>query len=99
MEAAYKYIILIWAIWNVITFFLMGLDKLMAKADGIRISERTLLTTAFLMGGVGSFLGSKAFHHKTLKKKFRVGLPSALVVNILIAIIIVYFAYFADKTA
>lgn len=97
MELTLKIVILIWAVWNIITFLLMAVDKLMAKADGIRISEATLLATAFLMGGVGSFLGSKAFHHKTLKKKFKVGLPLAIVVNVLIVAVVVYFKYFADK--
>ncbi len=94
MELTLKLVLLIWAVWNLITFLLMGLDKLMAKVDGIRISEATLLATAFIMGGVGSFLGSKAFHHKTLKKKFRVGLPLAIVVNVLIVAVVVYFKYF-----
>jgi len=89
-----KVLVIVWLVWNLITFLLMGLDKLMAKVDGIRISEATLLATAFLMGGVGSFLGSKAFHHKTLKKKFRTGLPAAIVVNALIVAVYVYFKFF-----
>ena len=94
MENTLKYVILAWAVWNLITFLLMGVDKLMAKVDGIRISEATLLGTAFVMGGVGSFLGSKVFHHKTLKKKFKVGLPAAIIFNVLIVAVFVYFKYF-----
>lgn len=79
-----------WAIWNVITFVLMGVDKLIAKLDGWRISEATLLGTAFFMGGVGSFLGSRVFHHKTRKKKFQIGLPLAIVVNAAVVGIVWY---------
>ena len=82
-----------WAVWNLITFFLMGVDKLIAKLDGWRVSEATLLGTAFCMGAVGSFLGSRVFHHKTLKKKFQIGLPLALLVNAAIAAAVWYFVY------
>ena len=84
------YIICAWGIWNVITFLLMGFDKLRAKLDGWRISEATLLGTAFCMGAVGSFLGSRIFHHKTRKPKFQIGLPAALVVNALVAAVVWY---------
>ena len=71
----------------------MGVDKLIAKMDGWRVSEATLLGTAFCMGAVGSFLGSRVFHHKTLKKKFRIGLPLALLVNAAVVVVIWYFAH------
>lgn len=83
-----------WAIWNLITFFLMGVDKLIAKMDGWRVSEATLLGTAFCMGAVGSFLGSRVFHHKTRKKKFQIGLPLALIVNAAVVAIIWYFMHY-----
>lgn len=83
-------ILLIWAVWNLITFFLMGVDKLIAKLDGWRVSEATLLGTAFCMGAVGSFIGSRVFHHKTRKKKFQIGLPLALLVNAAVAAGIYY---------
>ena len=88
-----SYLICVWGIWKVITFLLMGVDKLIAKMDGWRVSEATLLGTAFCMGAVGSFLGSRVFHHKTLKKKFRIGLPLALLVNAAVVVVIWYFAH------
>ena len=77
-----KYLIIIYLVWNLITFLLMGIDKRKAIKDARRISEKTLILSAFLMGAVGSILGSMAFHHKTQKTKFRILLPVALVVNI-----------------
>ena len=88
-----SYLICLWGIWNVLTFLLLGVDKLIAKMDGWRVSEATLLGTAFCMGAVGSFLGSRVFHHKTLKKKFRIGLPLALLVNAAVVVVIWYFAH------
>jgi len=81
----YTIVILVWAAWNIFTFTLMGIDKLLAKMHKWRISEATLLGTAFCMGAVGSIAGSKVFHHKTQKKKFRIGLPAALIFNLLAA--------------
>lgn len=86
-------LLLIWGVWNLITFFLMGTDKLIAKLDGWRISEATLLGTAFCMGAVGSLLGAKVFHHKTRKKKFQIGLPAALIFNIAVTAGIYYLMH------
>ena len=82
-----KYILLIYLVWNVITFLMMGIDKRKAIKDARRISEKTLLLSAFIMGAVGSILGSLVFHHKTQKAKFRILLPIALVVNIAVFVL------------
>ena len=68
-------------IWNSITLLMMGIDKWKAIKDRWRISEKTLLVSAFILGAPGSILGSLYFHHKTMKRKFKFGLPLALIVN------------------
>lgn len=73
-------------IWNGVTFLIMGLDKYKATHDKWRISENTLLVCAFVMGGVGSLLGSTVFHHKTRKWKFRILLPVAVVFNVIVIV-------------
>ena len=55
---------------NVVTFFTYGIDKYKAKKGKWRISEATLLLMAFWGGSIGAGLGMKAFHHKTMHKKF-----------------------------
>ena len=77
-----KLLILIMVVWNLITFLMMGLDKMKAKADRRRISEKTLLTSALVMGAVGVAAGMFVFHHKTRKILFKIGVPLALAVNI-----------------
>ena len=72
----------VWAVWNIITFAMMGIDKYRAERKKWRISEKALLFSAFLMGAAGSLAGSRVFHHKTKKTKFRICLPLALAVNI-----------------
>ena len=80
-----KLLVVIMAIWNLITFGMMGIDKAKAKACTRRISEKTLLLSSFLMGAAGITLGALIFHHKTRKLKFQILLPLSLVVNIAIA--------------
>lgn len=83
----------VYLVWNLFNFVLMGVDKRRAKRDLWRIPERTLLCCAFLMGAVGSLLGSHVFHHKTRKTKFKIGLPAALLFNVAIASAAAYFYF------
>ena len=82
--------ITIWLVLiNLITFLTFGLDKLKAKQKEKRetirrIPERTLFLLAILGGSVGALLGMKVWHHKTLHKSFRFGIPAILTLQIII---------------
>ncbi|MGN0719211.1 MAG: DUF1294 domain-containing protein [Anaerovoracaceae bacterium] len=80
----------LWLIWNLITFLQMGIDKRKAVKEKQRISEKTILLSAFLMGAVGSGAGMLVFHHKTKKWKFRILVPLALAVNLAVICIGIY---------
>ncbi|MCR5481758.1 MAG: DUF1294 domain-containing protein [Clostridia bacterium] len=82
-------VLIIYIIINIITFIMMGYDKLMAKRESWRISEKALIISAFAMGALGSFIGSYVFHHKTQKTKFNILLPVALIFNVVIIILAV----------
>ncbi len=69
-------------IWNVVVFLLYGIDKWCAVNDKWRISEKTLVGSAFLMGALGAILGMKTFRHKTKKKMFKALIALALLVNV-----------------
>lgn len=71
---------------NAITFAVYGIDKLKAKRTKWRIPETTLLLLTVIGGSIGAWLGMKAWHHKTLLKKFRFGVPAILVAQIAIAV-------------
>ena len=62
-------------VWNAVVFSLYAVDKHKAKKGEWRISEKTLLLTAFLFGGAGAFLGMLAFRHKTKHTAFTVLVP------------------------
>ena len=71
---------------NVATFFVYGLDKWKAKQSKWRITEAALLLLAVLGGSIGAWLGMKVWHHKTLHKKFRYGVPLIIIVQIAVVI-------------
>lgn len=60
---------------NVLAFILYGVDKGRAVRNEYRVREGVLLWMARLGGGIGSWLGIKAFRHKTKHTKFRIVVP------------------------
>ena len=74
-------LLILFLIWNLIVFLLYGRDKQRAIADEWRISEKTLLLCAFLLGGTGAGLGMLVFRHKTRQLKFRILIPVAIICN------------------
>ncbi|MBQ4650564.1 MAG: DUF1294 domain-containing protein [Firmicutes bacterium] len=86
-----KLLILIMSVWNVITFLMMAIDKLKAKKDKRRISEKTLLVSSFLMGGIGIAAGGLICHHKTKKLKFQILVPLSLIVNAAVIAALIYY--------
>lgn len=60
----------LFALINLMTFMLFGLDKLRAEAGSWRISEGTLLAWAFFGGSIGAYAGRAIFRHKTRKQPF-----------------------------
>ena len=68
---------------NLLALSSMYIDKKLAVLHRRRISEHTLLLYACLGGSIGSICGMYAFHHKTMKMKFNVGLPMILMIQII----------------
>lgn len=77
---------------NVITFIIYGIDKLKAKKGKWRTPEACLLGLAVIGGSIGAYLGIKVWHHKTLHKKFKYGIPAIIILQI-VYICLVWFRY------
>ena len=73
-------------IWNLLVFLMYGADKYYAKKEKWRIKESTLILSAFFLGGIGALLGIFSFRHKTRKLKFRLLVPIATILNVLLII-------------
>lgn len=83
---------------NLITFFVFGWDKLKAKykekhETARRIPEKTLFLLAAAGGSIGALLGMQVWHHKTLHKTFRFGIPAILIAQILIPLGLYVYLY------
>lgn len=90
MNIGIKEVLLYLLVVNILGFFAMGIDKHKAKMGNWRIPENTLFGFCFLGGGIGTIAGMYTFRHKTKKKKFTVGMPLVLILEILIFI---YFKF------
>ena len=71
---------------NIATFLLYGIDKYKAKKGKWRISEATLLTMAAIGGSIGAWVGMRIWHHKTMHKKFKYGIPVIIIFQVTLAV-------------
>ena len=69
---------------NAISFITYGIDKLLAKHNQSRISEKTLLLFGFFLGFLGCVLGMKVFKHKTIKNSFKTSVYLIFLIHIVI---------------
>ena len=67
---------------NALSFILFGLDKYKAKKGKWRISEATLLMIAVIGGSIGAWAGMRLWHHKTMHKKFKYGIPIIIIMQV-----------------
>ena len=67
---------------NIVSFFLYGIDKYKAKKGRWRISEATLLMMAVIGGSIGAWVGMRLWHHKTMHKKFKYGIPIIIIMQV-----------------
>ena len=71
---------------NIATFLFYGIDKYKAKKGKWRISEATLLTMAAIGGSIGAWAGMRLWHHKTMHKKFKYGIPLIIIMQVALAV-------------
>lgn len=75
----------VFALVNLWTFMLFGIDKIRAEEGTWRVSEGTLLTWAFLGGTIGAYTGRAVFRHKTRKQPFSSNLHQTAIFQIFAA--------------
>ena len=77
-----KYLVIvgIFVVFDIISFILYGLDKSKAEKHAWRTPEAVLLWMS-VPGGIGAFIGMKAFHHKTKKWYFFITVPLMLILH------------------
>lgn len=81
-----KFILVYLLIINVAAFAIYGIDKYKARKSLWRIPEAWLLALAAVGGSIGALIGIQVWHHKTLHKKFSYGVPAILILQLALAV-------------
>ena len=78
---------------NLLGYLSMWSDKKRAIKGKYRISEKTLFTIALLGGSIGSILGMNHFRHKTKHWYFKYGMPTILMMQIILIAVVGYYIF------
>ena len=70
---------------NVVALLLCAVDKVRARAGKWRVPEGTLMLSAALGGAAGLLMAMLLLRHKTLHKKFTLGVPAILLAQLALA--------------
>ena len=80
----HKALLIYLVVINVVTLVAYGIDKINSMEGRSRIRIITLLGLAFIGGSIGALIAMYAFHHKTHKDYFTVGVPLILIMQIVL---------------
>lgn len=76
-----EYMVLYLLVLNMIAVIVCIIDKVKARRQNWRVSEKTLFLISILGGAVGMYMTMKIVHHKTLHKRFMIGLPIIIIIQ------------------
>lgn len=74
---------------SLITALITAIDKYKAKRGSFRISEATLFILAAIGGALGEYLTMRLIRHKTLHKRFMIGLPLIIILQTVAIILVI----------
>ena len=80
--------ILYFVIVSLLTAIVTAADKYKAKKGSFRISEKTLFILAVLGGSLSEYVTMRLIRHKTLHKRFMIGLPVIMLIQLTVIILI-----------
>ncbi|MCH3971895.1 MAG: DUF1294 domain-containing protein [Oscillospiraceae bacterium] len=84
MSAAAKLLLIYFCGISAVSAIVTGWDKRAAEKHRWRVPESTLLFLSALGGSAAMYLVMRAIHHKTLHKKFMVGIPVIFALQLLL---------------
>lgn len=79
------------ALISLITAIVTAADKHKAKKGAFRISEATLFILAFLGGALAEYCTMRLIRHKTLHKRFMIGLPAIIILQLTAIILLIIY--------
>ena len=74
---------------SLMTAAITAIDKYKAKKGAFRISEATLFFMAAVGGALAEYMTMRLIRHKTLHKRFMIGLPLIIILQIIAVILII----------
>lgn len=94
MDQSYLYIVIPFALINIIAFLIMLDDKVKSsRPNAQRISEGMMFFLATIFGSLGVYTGMFAFRHKTQKWYFLIGIPFLMIENLATVYLIYNFLW------
>lgn len=88
-----RYLVIYLLAVNLLGAAVVAADKWKAQRGRWRIRERTLFVFCLLGGCPGVYCAMRLCRHKTLHKRFMLGIPAIFIVQIAIIILIYYKLY------
>ena len=82
---------------NAVAFIVYGIDKYKAKKAKWRIPETTLLLLAAIGGSIGAWAGMRLWHHTTMHKKFKYGIPIIIILQGALAVYLQQIIYYEHE--
>ncbi len=77
-------IFLYFLVINSLSFLIFGIDKALAVANKIRVSEMTLLILTLIGGTIGGLIAMPLFRHKISKTSFKWKFSGVVVFQLLL---------------
>ena len=85
-----KYILIYLGIISLVSVIVCVADKLRARKGKWRVRESTLFLLSFLGGSLAMYITMLTIRHKTLHKRFMIGLPLIIIIQAAV-LITIYF--------
>ena len=88
MKQYFPFIVYFLAV-SLITALITAIDKYKAKRGSFRISEATLFFLGAIGGALAEYLTMRLIRHKTLHKRFMIGLPLIIILQTVAIILVI----------
>ena len=88
MDNKYKFILIYLIVISLISVIVCIVDKSRAIRGKWRVRESTLFLLSALGGGAVMYLTMRLIHHKTLHKRFMIGIPLIVITETAILLLL-----------
>ena len=85
----YLPLLIYFLIISLVTAIITAIEKYKARKGRFRISEKALFLLAVMGGALSEYLTMRLIRHKTLHKRFMIGLPLIIILQLIAAILLI----------